>query len=79
MQNVLIPMDYIDYGCTELSSCVSQSGVRDEGAPLVATGTIVTNIKIRFINEQEEDVYPPESGEICVSSPTIMMYVLILI
>ncbi|OBT78862.1 hypothetical protein VF21_02764 [Pseudogymnoascus sp. 05NY08] len=61
------------YGCTELSSCVSQSGVRDEGSPLVATGTLLANIKIRFINEQLQDVPPPQIGEICVSSPTIMM------
>ncbi|OQD87458.1 hypothetical protein PENSOL_c077G02615 [Penicillium solitum] len=61
------------YGCTELSSCVSQSGVRDKGAPLVATGTLLANIKIRFIDDNCEDVSPPNPGEICVSSPTIMM------
>lgn len=65
--------NYSAYGCTELSSCVSQSGVRDEGSPLVATGTLLANIKIRFINEQLQDVPPPQIGEICVSSPTIMM------
>ncbi|OQE25706.1 hypothetical protein PENFLA_c008G10282 [Penicillium flavigenum] len=61
------------YGCTELSSCVSQSGVRDKRAPLVATGTLLANMKVRFIDEKGEDVAPSNAGEICVSSPTIMM------
>ncbi|TVY52845.1 putative 4-coumarate--CoA ligase 3 [Lachnellula cervina] len=61
------------YGCTELSSCVSQSGVRDTNASLVATGTLLANIGIRFVNEQLQDVPPHHPGEICVSSPTIMM------
>ncbi|OQE42255.1 hypothetical protein PENCOP_c004G05277 [Penicillium coprophilum] len=61
------------YGCTELSSCISQSGVRDKKAPLVATGTLLANIKVRFIEENGKDVSPPNAGEICVSSPTIMM------
>ncbi|KAJ5502771.1 hypothetical protein N7463_005645 [Penicillium fimorum] len=61
------------YGCTELSSCVSQSGVRDKKAPLVATGTLLANMKVRFIDENGNDVSSPNAGEICVSSPTIMM------
>ncbi|KAJ5447490.1 hypothetical protein N7445_002311 [Penicillium cf. griseofulvum] len=61
------------YGCTELSSCVSQSGVRDKKAPLVATGTLLANMRVRFIDENGKDVSPPNAGEICVSSPTIMM------
>ncbi|KAJ5130813.1 uncharacterized protein N7515_006852 [Penicillium bovifimosum] len=61
------------YGCTELSSCVSQSGVRDKGAPLVATGTLLANIKIRFVDDNCKYVSPGDPGEICVSSPTIMM------
>ncbi|RFU26087.1 hypothetical protein B7463_g10254, partial [Scytalidium lignicola] len=61
------------YGCTELSSCVSQSGVQDKGSPLVATGTLLANIGIRFVNEKLEDLPPHQPGEICVNSPTIMM------
>ncbi|KIX04602.1 uncharacterized protein Z518_05472 [Rhinocladiella mackenziei CBS 650.93] len=61
------------YGCTETSSCISQSGVRDEGAPLVATGTLLANIGIRFLDDQLQDVPIGQPGEICVSTPTIMM------
>jgi acyl-CoA synthetase (AMP-forming)/AMP-acid ligase II len=61
------------YGCTELSSCVSQSGTRDRDAPLVATGTLLANITVRFVNEEGRDVPSNIPGEICVSSPTIMM------
>lgn len=63
----------IAYGCTETSSCISQSGVRDVSAPLVATGTILPNIGIRFLDEQLRDVAIGQTGEIAVSSPTIMM------
>ncbi|KAL1891322.1 hypothetical protein Sste5346_007782 [Sporothrix stenoceras] len=62
------------YGCTELASCVAQSGVRDEGkAPLIAAGSLLANMHVRFVDEDGKDVSPPTPGEICVSSPTIMM------
>ncbi|CAK7230959.1 hypothetical protein SEUCBS140593_007764 [Sporothrix eucalyptigena] len=62
------------YGCTELASCVAQSGVRDRHkAPLIAAGSLLANMHVRFVNEQGQDVMPPVPGEICVSSPTIMM------
>ncbi|KIW18423.1 hypothetical protein PV08_02711 [Exophiala spinifera] len=61
------------YGCTETSSCISQSGVSDIDAPLVATGTLVANMAIRFVDENLVDVSPGVPGEICVSCPTIMM------
>lgn len=65
---------YLAYGCTETSSCISQSGVRDKDAPLVATGTLVANMAIRFVDDNLVDVSPGIPGEICVSCPTIMMY-----
>lgn len=62
------------YGCTELASCVAQSGVRDEGkAPLIAAGSLLANMNVRFIGEDGQDVAAGKPGEICVSSPTIMM------
>ncbi|KAL5363127.1 hypothetical protein BJX96DRAFT_186591 [Aspergillus floccosus] len=61
------------YGCTELSSCVSQSGVRDKQAPLVSGGSLLANMKVRFIDEQCQDVPTGQAGEICVSAPSIMM------
>ncbi|KAK5328327.1 hypothetical protein LTR93_002112 [Exophiala xenobiotica] len=61
------------YGCTETSSCISQGGVRDKGAPLVATGTLLANIGIRFLDDQLQDVPVGRPGEVCVSCPTIMM------
>ncbi|KIW29278.1 uncharacterized protein PV07_05103 [Cladophialophora immunda] len=61
------------YGCTETSSCITQSGVRDRDAPLVATGTLVANMAIRFIDDSLQEVAPGTPGEICVSCPTIMM------
>lgn len=61
------------YGCTELSSCVSQSGVRDTNAPLISGGSLLANIKVRFTNEQGHDVASGEPGEICVSAPTVML------
>lgn len=66
-------LTFTAYGCTELASCVAQSGVRDRGAPLIAAGSLLANMKVRFVNEQGHDVSPPEPGEICVSAPTIMM------
>jgi 4-coumarate--CoA ligase len=63
------------YGCTELSSAIAQSGVRDKDVPLVAAGTIIANVQIRFIDEQGVDVPPHEQGEICINSPSAMMYV----
>ncbi|KAF9890114.1 hypothetical protein FE257_006275 [Aspergillus nanangensis] len=61
------------YGCTELSSCVSQSGVRDKDAPLVSGGSLLANMKVRFIDDHCHDVKSGEPGEICVSAPSIMM------
>lgn len=66
-------VDITAYGCTETSSCISQSGVRNYGAPLVATGTLLANISIRFVDEALRDVLQGEPGEICVSAPTVMM------
>ncbi|KAJ5414131.1 NRPS-like protein biosynthetic cluster [Penicillium cosmopolitanum] len=61
------------YGCTELSSCIAQSGVRDKDAPLVAAGTLLANVKIQFLDEQGKEVPAGQPGEIVVSTPTIML------
>ncbi|OJI99655.1 hypothetical protein ASPVEDRAFT_81251 [Aspergillus versicolor CBS 583.65] len=61
------------YGCTELSSCIAQSGVRDKDAPLVAAGTLLANVKIQFLDEQGKEVPRGQPGEIVVSTPTIML------
>ncbi|KAL3460061.1 hypothetical protein BJX64DRAFT_300962 [Aspergillus heterothallicus] len=61
------------YGCTELSSCVAQSGVRDRDAPLVAAGTLLANVKIQFLDEEGKEVALGQPGEIVVSTPTIML------
>ncbi|KAL4891168.1 hypothetical protein BDV59DRAFT_209287 [Aspergillus ambiguus] len=61
------------YGCTELSSCVSQSGVRDKESPLVSGGSLLANIKVRFIDENCRDIPNGQPGEICVSAPGIML------
>lgn len=63
------------YGCTELASCIAQSGVRDKDAPLVAAGTLLANVKIQFLDEDGNEVPPGQPGEIVVSTPTIMLWV----
>ncbi|KAJ5243280.1 uncharacterized protein N7469_001607 [Penicillium citrinum] len=61
------------YGCTELSSCIAQSGTRDKDAPLVAAGSLLANVKIQFLDDQGKEVPAGQPGEIVVSTPTIMM------
>lgn len=63
------------YGCTELASCIAQSGVRDKDAPPVAAGTLLANVKIQFLDEDGKEVTPGQPGEIVVSTPTIMLWV----
>lgn len=63
------------YGCTELASCIAQSGVRDKDAPLVAAGTLLANVKVQFLDEDGKEVPSGQPGEIVVSTPTIMLWV----
>ncbi|KAJ5698339.1 hypothetical protein N7462_000344 [Penicillium macrosclerotiorum] len=61
------------YGCTELSGPCVQSGVRDRGLPLSASGTVITNCEIRFVDSTGNDVGARGPGEILCRAPNAMM------
>ncbi|GAB7353333.1 hypothetical protein MBLNU459_g3824t2 [Dothideomycetes sp. NU459] len=61
------------YGCTELSGPIAQSGLRDEHAPLIAGGSLITNTQARIIDSDGNDVGPRGTGEIWIQSPGLMM------
>ncbi|KAF9782546.1 hypothetical protein IL306_011709 [Fusarium sp. DS 682] len=61
------------YGCTEASGACVQSGVRDKDMASNATGKVVANLEMRFLDESGNDVGPEEPGEITLRGPNIMM------
>lgn len=61
------------YGCTELSGPCVQSGVRDRGLPLSASGTVIANSEIRFLDLDGKDVGARGPGEIACRAPNVMM------
>ncbi|KAH7140039.1 hypothetical protein B0J13DRAFT_639310 [Dactylonectria estremocensis] len=61
------------YGCTEASGACVQSGVRDKHMALNATGKIIANIELRFLDQFGQDVGPEGPGEITIRGPNIMM------
>ncbi|CAI7654814.1 unnamed protein product [Penicillium crustosum] len=61
------------YGCTEASGACVQSGTRDKDMPLNATGKLITNAEIRFIDSTGNDVDNGAPGEITLRGPHIMM------
>lgn len=64
------------YGCTELSGPCVQSGVRDRDTlPKSATGTLISNSELRFLDPDGNDAGPNQPGEIICRGPNVMMYV----
>ncbi|KAJ5688450.1 hypothetical protein N7536_011069 [Penicillium majusculum] len=61
------------YGCTEASGACVQSGTREKDMPLNATGKLITNAEIRFIDSTGNDVSNGAPGEITLRGPHIMM------
>ncbi|KAJ5776050.1 uncharacterized protein N7511_001061 [Penicillium nucicola] len=61
------------YGCTEASGACVQSGTRDTDMPLNATGKLIANAQVRFIDSAGSDVGQGEEGEITLRGPHIMM------
>jgi 4-coumarate--CoA ligase len=61
------------YGCTEASGACVQSGTRDTDMPLNATGKLIANADIKFVDPTGNDVAVGESGEITLRGPYIMM------
>lgn len=50
-----------------------QSGVRDKSMALNATGKVITNVEMRFLDSNGQDVGPKGPGEITIRGPNIMM------
>ncbi|KAJ5816507.1 hypothetical protein N7447_008740 [Penicillium robsamsonii] len=61
------------YGCTEASGACVQSGTRDKDMPLNATGKLIANAEVRFIDSTGADVGDGAPGEITLRGPHIMM------
>ncbi|OQE37370.1 hypothetical protein PENCOP_c010G04942 [Penicillium coprophilum] len=61
------------YGCTEASGACVQSGTRDKDMPLNATGKLIANAEMRFIDSTGNDVSGGAPGEIILRGPHIMM------
>ncbi|KAJ5455159.1 hypothetical protein N7475_010280 [Penicillium sp. IBT 31633x] len=61
------------YGCTEASGACVQSGTRDTDMPLNATGKLIANAQIKFVDAAGNDVGEGETGEITLRGPHIMM------
>ncbi|KAJ5372479.1 hypothetical protein N7517_004485 [Penicillium concentricum] len=61
------------YGCTEASGACVQSGTRDKEMPLNATGKLIANAEMRFIDSTGDDVGDGAPGEITLRGPHIMM------
>ncbi|KAJ6002954.1 hypothetical protein N7451_005501 [Penicillium sp. IBT 35674x] len=61
------------YGCTELSGPCVQSGVRDKDLPLSASGSVISNTEIRFLDPDGKDVGCRGRGEIVCRGPNVMM------
>ncbi|KAJ5780588.1 hypothetical protein N7457_005748 [Penicillium paradoxum] len=61
------------YGCTEASGACVQSGTRNTDMPLNATGKLIANAEIKFIDAAGNDVAQGETGEITLRGPHIMM------
>ncbi|KAJ5560168.1 hypothetical protein N7513_002567 [Penicillium frequentans] len=61
------------YGCTELTGPCVQSGVRDKDLPLSASGTVISNTEIRFLDPAGKDVGSRGPGEIICRAPNVMM------
>ena len=52
-----------------------QSGVRDRDMARNATGKVIANLEMRFLNSKGEDVGSKGPGEIAIRGPNIMMLV----
>ena len=50
-----------------------QSGVRDKDMEINATGKVIANLEMRFLDSHGEDVGPRGPGEITIRGPNIMM------
>ncbi|KAF2802373.1 acetyl-CoA synthetase-like protein [Mytilinidion resinicola] len=63
------------YGCTELSGPCVQSGVRDKTMALGASGKLIANTEMRFLDLDCKDVGASGPGEITVRGPNVFMWV----
>lgn len=61
------------YGCTEASGACVQSGTRDVDMPLNATGRLIANMEMRFLDPNGDDVGRNGEGEITLRGPNVMM------
>ncbi|KAF2494596.1 acetyl-CoA synthetase-like protein [Lophium mytilinum] len=61
------------YGCTELSGPCVQSGVRDNTMALGASGKLIANTEMRFLDLDGKDVGASGPGEITVRGPNVYM------
>lgn len=63
----------VAYGCTEASGACVQSGYRDKNKAINATGKIIANAEMRFLDQNGQDVGARGPGEIALRGPHIMM------
>jgi len=66
---------FLAYGCTELSGPCVQSGERDVKLSLTASGGLIANMEMRFLDDDGKDVGAKGPGEITCRGPNVMMYI----